>query len=193
MNDNLSFIVFAVSLIAILVVAVRQNLFKDIDDMARAIKIGKHNVEYRLSPDRSIPIVISDKELGLQQLYPEFFNRFDRQDWDDFWDIIYGFHPLISFNNEKLPAAERNYQIPEIQKVLIERYPEAFAQFNNEQWRFFWKEIFGIIDYKIQSSSDDEWMRKQKDRSDRRLDRKMDVDNKKISETIAHSREEIGQ
>jgi hypothetical protein len=193
MQDNLGFIVFGVSIITILVVATRQNLFQDVNDMITALKIGGHNIEYQLSPDRRKPLVIMDKEFGLSQLHPQFFNRFSKEDWREFWDIIYGIHPLIGFENEKLPAAERNYGIAEIQQVLIKRYPEAFSGFGEEQWKVFWKEIFGITDYKIQGSGEDEWMRKQKDRSDRRLQRKMNTDERKISTTIGSVREEIGK
>ncbi|MBL7196520.1 MAG: hypothetical protein ISS47_00320 [Candidatus Omnitrophica bacterium] len=191
MQDNLGFIVFGISIVAILVVAVRQNLFQDIDDMMTSLRIGKHNVEYHLSPDRRMPLVIVDKEFGLRQLHPTFFNSFDKEDWQEFWDIIYGIHPLISFESEKLSAAKRNYSIAEIQKVLIKRYPGVFSTFNREHWKLFWKEIFGVLDSKLQISGGDEWMRKQRDKADRKLEKKMRRDDGKISSTIRGLRQEI--
>lgn len=193
MQDNLGFIVFGVSIVAILAVAIRQNLFQDINDMVTTLKIGRHNVEYQLSPDRRRPLVVTDKAFGLRQLHPAFFNSLDEEGWQEFWDIIYGIHPLITFENEKLPAAERNFNMAEIQKVLIKRYPEAFSGFNQENWKMFWKEIFGIIDYKLQIPGEDEWAQKQRERSDRRLHRKTQADNEKISETVGRVREEIGK
>ena len=184
MQDNLGVIVFGISALAILVVAIRQNLFQDANDMVTALKIGKHNVEYQISPDRRKPLVIMDKEFGLRQLHPTFFNNFDREDWQEFWDIIYGIHPLIGFKDEKIPAADRNYSIPEIQRALIQRYPEAFSLFQGEQWKIFWKEVFGIIDYKIQVPGLDDRIERQKDKSDRRLDKKIKRDDQEISATI---------
>jgi len=193
MRDNLSVIVLGISAVAILVVAIRQNLFQDANDMVRALKIGRHNVEYQFSPDRRKPMVIMDKEFGLRQLHPAFFNNLDREDWQEFWDIIYGIHPLISFKDEKFPAAERNYSIAELQRVLTRRYPEAFSAFQGEQWKMFWKEVFGIIDYKIQVPGFDDMVEKQKDKSDRRLDKKIKRDDDAISATIAGARREIGE
>lgn len=193
MRDNTGILVFGVSIVVILAVAIRQNLFQDIKDMVTTVKIGRHNIEYKLSPDRRKPLIITDKEIGLKQLYPTFFNNFTRNDWDEFWDIIYGIHPLIKFSNEKLPPAQRNYSAGEIQKVLIQRYPEAFFQFNEEGWKSFWKEIFGVIDYKLQSLSQDDWLTKQKTRSDGRLERKISAEEQKISRTVETVKEEIGK
>ena len=141
MKDNVGFIIFGISIVAILVVAIRDNLFHNIDDMVTSLKIGKHNVEYQLSPDRRMPFVIIDKEFGLRQLHPAFFNSLSKDGWQEFWDIIYGTHPLINFENKMLSPAKRNYSVAEIQKVLIKRYPEAFSDFTVEQWKSFWKEI----------------------------------------------------
>lgn len=193
MQDNLGFIIFGISIVAILVVAVRGNLFQDVDDMIASIKIGGHNVEYQLSPDRRMPLLVINKEYGLRQLHPRFFNSFSKHDWLEFWDIIYGIHPLIDFENEKLPSAQRNYSTAEIQKVLLKRYPEAFSGFSIEQWKLFWKEIQGITDHKMLPTGGDEWMQKQRNKSDRRLERKMKQDNEKISATIRGVRETIGK
>ncbi|MFH1622031.1 MAG: hypothetical protein ABIA97_02780 [Candidatus Omnitrophota bacterium] len=193
MKDNVGFIVFGISIVVILVVAIRHNLFQDIDDMVTSLKIGKHNVEYQLSPDRRMPFVIIDKEFGLRQLHPYFFNTLNKDDWQEFWDIIYGIHPLIDFENKMLSPAKRNYSAAEIQKALVKRYPEAFSNFSVEQWNLFWKEVHGIIDYKLQISGEDEWLQKQKARADRKLDRKIKREDEKISTTIDSVRENIGE
>jgi hypothetical protein len=192
MRDNTGILVLGVGLVVILVVAIRENLFQDINDMVTTMKIGRHNIEYQLSPDRRKPLVISDKEISLKQIYPAFFNNFTRDDWDDFWDIIYGVHPLINFNNEKLSPAQRNLSVNEIQDVLIKRYPEVFSQFQAENWKIFWKEIFGIIDYKLQLPSQDEWVEKQRDKSDRRLEKKIKIEDQRISQTVDKVRQDIG-
>ncbi|MFC1646322.1 hypothetical protein ACFL2Y_03990 [Candidatus Omnitrophota bacterium] len=192
-QDNLAFIIFGVCIIAILAVAIRGNLFQDIDDMITSLKIGGHDFEYHLSPDRRMPLVVVDKEFGLRQLHPAFFNKLSRDDWQEFWDVIYGIHPLINFENEMLIAAGRNYSVAEVQKVLIKRYPEAFSGFSVEQWKLFWAEIKGIYDYKLQIAGDDEWMRKQKDRAGRKLDKKIKRDDEEISRTIESVRETIGK
>jgi len=192
MRDNTGILVLGVGIVAILVVAIRQNLMQDVSDMVMTMKIGGHNAGYQLTPDRRKPIIISDKEVSLKQLYPSFFNNFTRDDWDEFWDILYGVHPLIKFSNEKLPAANRNLSVAEVQEVLIKRYPEAFSQFKEENWKTFWKEIMGIIDYKLQLPGQDEWVQRQKDRSDSRLDKKIKADEEKISGTVSKVRSEIG-
>lgn len=192
-QENLAFIIFGVSIIAVLVVAARGNLFQDIDDMITSLKIGGHNFGYQLSPDRRMPLVVVDKEFGLRQLLPGFFNKFSRDDWQEFWDVIYGIHPLIDFENKMLGSAGRNYSILEIQRVLVKRYPEAFSGFSVEQWKMFWKEIKGIYDYKLQISGGDEWLQKQRERANRKLDRKIKRDDEKISRTIESVRETIGE
>ena len=118
---------------------------------------------------------------------------FKRDDWQEFWDIIYGIHPLIEFENKRLPMADRNLSIAEIQKVLIKRYPESFSGFTIEQWSLFWKEIKGIIGHKMQLTGQDEWLQKQKARSDRRLERKMKQDDERISSTVQSVRETISE
>lgn len=192
MRDNTGILVLVGGIVIVLAVAIRQNLSRDISDIVTLAKIGRHNAEYQLSPDRRKPITVTDKEVGLRQLYPTFFNNFSREDWNEFWDIIYGAHPLINFSNEKLPAADRNLSVAEVQDALMKRYPEAFSQFGSDNWRLFWKEIFGITDYKIQFTGEDEWMQKQKDKQDAKLDRKIQMDRQKVSSTVEKVREEIG-
>jgi hypothetical protein len=82
--------------------------------------------------------------------------------------------------------------VAEVQDALMKRYPEAFSQFGSDNWRLFWKEIFGITDYKIQFTGEDEWMQKQKDKQDAKLDRKIQMDRQKVSSTVEKVREEIG-
>lgn len=188
-SDNLSFILFALCILAILGVAIRQNLFRDMQDMARMVKIGRHNIEYRISPDRKKPLILADREIGLRLVYPEFFDKFDKQDWQEFWDIIYGVHPLIGFEDEKFTPAERNYYVAEIQKILVKRYPEGFSHFDQERWMVFWKQIFSVspgIEYSFEEEE-------QRQRSDRILQRKLKKDDVEISSTIKDVREEIGK
>ena len=185
--DNLGFIVLAVSMIAILVTAVRHNLFRDIDDMSKTLQISGHNIQYQLFPDRSKPLISADKEMGLRQIYPQFFNNFTKEDWLEFWDIIYGTHPLIEFKNERLPMAERNLYINEIQDTLVSRYPRGFSGLDQENWRMFWKQIFSVSPGMQALLEED----KQKERSDRRLDRKMQKDTGEISTTIKGVKDEI--
>lgn len=192
-QDNVGFIVFGISFVIVLVVAIRHNIFQDADDMLTSLKIGAHNIEYRLSPDRRMPLLLVDKEFGLRQIHPAFFNKLSKEEWQEFWDIIYGIHPLIEFENLRLPMADRNYSIAEIQKVLLKRFPEAFSEFSIEQWKLFWKEIKGIIGHKMQLTGEDEWLQKQRDRSNRRLDRKIKQDDGRISSTVQSVRETIGK
>ncbi|MFC1708786.1 hypothetical protein ACFL2J_01825 [Candidatus Omnitrophota bacterium] len=192
-QDSLVFIIFGFSIIAVLVVAVRGNLFQDVDDMVSSLKIGAHNFEYQLIPDRGMPLLVVNKEYGLRQLYPAFFNRLSKADWQEFWDIIYGIHPLINFENKMLAPADRNLSIVEIKSVLVKRYPEIFSGFSAEHWKLFWKEIKGVTDYSIKGAGGDEWSKKQKARSDRRLDQKVKQDKERISSTIQDVRETIGK
>lgn len=182
MKENLAFIVFGVLLVAMVAVSIRENLFRDAEDMSKALQIGKHNIDYQLFPNRSKPLILMTKELGLRQFYPDFFENFDRDDWQEFWDVIYGVHPLIEFENEKLPSANRSYSIREVQVVLAERYPEGFASFNEEAWNTFWKQIKdinpGIPPYLLNQDQ------KQKEREDRILQRKIQKDNARVSRTI---------
>ena len=192
-QDNVGFIVFGISFIIVLIVAIRHNIFRDADDMLTSLRVGAHNIEYRLAPDRRMPLLLVDKEFGLRQIHHTFFNKLRRDEWQEFWDIIYGIHPLISFKNQMLPQADRNYSVAEIQKILVKRYPEAFSEFTIEQWKMFWKEIIGIIGHKMQAGGEDDWMRKQRDKSDRRLERKIKKDDGRISSTVQSVRETLGE
>lgn len=181
-TDNLAFVVFFVLLIAIIAVAIRGNLFHDAGDMAKAVQIGKHNIDYQFFPDRSKPLILATKELGLRQFYPDFFKKFTRDDWQEFWDIIYGVHPLIEFENEKLAAADRNYFVGEIQVVLADRYPDGFAHFDAEAWKTFWKQIQDINPGVPPNLLGGDF--KQKEREDQRLERKIRRDTARVQETI---------
>lgn len=179
-TDNLGFIVFGVIFVAIIVVAIRQNLFRDIDDMMKSVEIGKHNIAYEAFPDRGRPLVLSGQEISLKQVYPDFFKKFNKEDWREFWDIIYGSHPLVEFDNEMLAEGGRNYFMQEVQRVLAIRYPEFFSSFSTGAWDIFWKQIFNISPG-VMALFETE---KQKESSDRRLSRRRQRDTHKISTTV---------
>jgi len=190
MKDESSFfVVLAICVLVVVLVAIRQNIFHDISDMSRSAAVAGHNFDYQLMPDRHNSLGLTNAELGLRQVYPDFFNKFDRANWQDFWDIVYGTHPLIGFKNEKIPSAERNFSVDEVQQALVRRYPELFSRFSSENWKIFWKQVFNISPG-IQALFEEG---KQKDRSDARLEKMINQDNKKISNTVHQVRETIGQ
>jgi len=193
-SDNLGFIVFTASIVLILVVAIRHNLFRDIRDMDKTVQIGLRNIDYQFFPNRPRPITYSAKEVALKQFHPSFFNNLSRDGWAEFWDIIYGAHPLIGFKNEKLVSAERNFYISEIQGVLVQRYPEAFSGFAEGDWRAFWKTVYGIpYSEMVGTDATDRWNRFREDRSERRLDKKIKKDNAVITDEIKDVRKQIGE
>lgn len=186
-TDSLALIVFCVLFIAIVVVALRENLFHDINDMSKAVAVGKHNIDYQFFPARRKPLILSTKEMTLRQFHPDFFKKFDKNEWREFWDIIYGQHPLIEFKSEKLERADRSLYLQEIQAVLIDRYPEGFVNFSQEMWSQFWMQIFditpGVPANLLQEDN------KQKELAERRLKRIMERDDARVSEGIQKAAE----
>jgi len=197
MGERIGFIVISACLLLVLIVGIRKNIFRDINEMKRVTKVSMHNIDYQLSPDRSRPLIPMEREMTLQIFFPGLFNRFDRNDWKKFWYIIFGTHPSIDFNNERLPEAQRNFYIKEAQEELIIQYPAFLNNFTKENWNEFWQVVFGIkkvpdmemsfdgLDKSARSNS-------RKAKREERLERKMKKDTENIDETVNEVRETIG-
>jgi hypothetical protein len=136
-----------------------------------------------------------EREMTLQVFYPDFFNRFNQNDWRKFWDIIYGTKSLIDFRNQNLPEAQRNFYIQEAQHELSLQYPGFFTNFNQQQWEEFWQVIFAIKRVPVPEMDDMTQGSTRIPKSTRmkhRLDSKIKEDTKRIDETVSGVREGVG-
>lgn len=94
-------------------------------------------------PLRSRPIDLLGRETELALYIGEPFRSFSREDWAQFWNIIYG-----GFAREEagkgLPNRMRQLTLDEIRYELSSLYPQPFSYFQEQHWKMF----FDIIEKK---------------------------------------------
>lgn len=119
------------------------NLKEDWKDFADAIAIHIDNLKYTLNPERAKSITTIEKEESLKSFVGDPFIHFSRQDWDEFWNVLYGVFPLEYPENKRLPPFVRQFTYSEMESKLRELYSKPFAYFQDEHWRQFWGIVFG--------------------------------------------------
>ncbi len=92
-------------------------------------------------PKRSRPISLLERETELKLYVGEPFRSFSREDWSDFWNLIYGVFPRDLPEKTGLPKKVRRLSKEEIAEELIRLYPNPFSYFKENHWGMF----FGII------------------------------------------------
>lgn len=86
---------------------------------------------------RRRPISTAAQESQLVMYVGAPFNSFTFNDWQEFWKIIYGFHPRENPSAKWLPGIEKQYTEEELMGELIRKYPLPFAGFMDEHWKMF--------------------------------------------------------
>lgn len=88
-------------------------------------------------PKRRSPISLLKKETELKLYVGEPFRSFSRQQWQEFWHIIYAAFPKEPPEREGLPKRMRQLTLDEIAFKLMSLYPQPFAYFKEEHWKLF--------------------------------------------------------
>jgi len=96
------------------------------------------NFEYK----RQKPITLLKKETELRLYIGEPFRSFNRSDWENFWNIIYGIFPKTDPNQPGLVAKRRQLTEDEIAAELKKMYPQPFIYFMQDHWNMFFEVIF---------------------------------------------------
>jgi hypothetical protein len=94
-------------------------------------------------PERKRPIGLLERETELALYIGEPFKEFSRDDWREFWNIIYGGFAKVD-SGKGLPNRMRQLTPDEIKYELSSRYPQPFSYFREQHWRIF----FDIIEKK---------------------------------------------
>lgn len=119
------------------------NLKEDWRDFTKAIAIHIDNLSYSVNPERAKSVTAIEKEESLKSFVGDPFIHFSRQDWIEFWNILYGVYPLDYPENKRLPPMVRQFTALEMEDKLRALYPRPFAYFKDEHWRQFWGIVFG--------------------------------------------------
>jgi len=117
---------------------IRKNLSTDVRDLLTGGEITLGNIERELFPKRRRPFSVVRQETELKLLLSDPFISFSRDDWDEFWDLIYGNRGYDIPENPRLPYTHRQLTLREIEEALKGKYP-IFTQFGNMHWEEFWK------------------------------------------------------
>lgn len=107
------------------------------------LKIYFDNFFYGASSkiERHRPISLIQQETELKLYVGQPFIDFDKGDWKEFWNLIYGVFPEKIPEKPGLPKRIRQLTQDEIAFELTSRYYNPFSHFRAKQWGMF----FGII------------------------------------------------
>ncbi len=108
------------------------------------IKTHRDNFFARANPEiakRERTPFTTVKESQLEVGVGEPFSNFTTEEWDEFWEIVYGLYPRGEPEKPGLPNRMRQLSQEEMISELSSRYPQPFARFSQRQWEIF----FGII------------------------------------------------
>lgn len=103
------------------------------------IKIHIQNIKTELNPPRRRPRNIFLLQDRLKMTLGEPFISYSYQDWQKFWDVIYGLKEVYGPNKERI---KRQRTEGEIEDYLRYYYPQYFSQFRREHWKAFWQIIY---------------------------------------------------
>lgn len=120
----------------------RGNFANDWQDLRAQFKITKDNTRDLFSPERKRPYSVMVSQESLKQALPAFFGEFDEEQWQGFWNLIYGLHDTNDYNSSYSLKRKRQLSTDEIQSVLNNEYPQIFGRFDAQMWRNFWTLVF---------------------------------------------------
>lgn len=132
-------LILAVCFLSLLfIVSIHKNIKIDIMDFFDGIKINAGNAEREIFPERKRPFSLVRQETELKLLLPNPFVNFSRQEWEEFWNLIYGLYGYDVPENPRLPYIQRQLNLQELEGLLKTKY-EIFKQFQGQHWEEFWK------------------------------------------------------
>ena len=109
-----------------------------LNSLIYSIKIFSHNIKNEIQPLRKKPLSLLPQQEKLKQFIGEPFISFSDADWEEFWNIIYGYTEITT----SYGTITRQRTLEEIQEELIYLYGNPFKYFEKQHWESFWSIIF---------------------------------------------------
>lgn len=108
------------------------------DNCKYKLNIIRQNTLNFISPKRRPPFTIIALKENLKTALPVPFVEFTEEEWERFWNWIYG-----NFEEAKddWPKRKRQLTKEEIQDMLRSYYRNPFGYFREQQWDIFWKQV----------------------------------------------------
>ena len=126
---------------ALLLVILLQNQIKRFFTFQEnKLKTYRDNFFAKGNPEiakRRMPLSAAKEESDLEVVFGDPFASFSRQEWDEFWNIIYGLYQIEEPLEEGLPNRMRQLSYAEIAAELTKKYPQPFVYFGQQQWEAF--------------------------------------------------------
>ncbi len=97
-----------------------------------------NNVRESVSPQRRHPLTTLELEESLKVSLPVPFVKFNQEDWDWFWQLMYG---RFTIDSSGWPKRKGQLTKQEIQDSLAYCYPRPFGNFRQKQWNIFWQQV----------------------------------------------------
>lgn len=116
---------------------VRRNMRTDVSDFFNACKINFGNMEREFFPQRRRPFSLVRQETELKLLLPDPFVDLSAEEWQGFWELVYGNIGTEITENPRMPIIRRQFTLPELEEQLLSRYP-VFKRFQPQHWQEFW-------------------------------------------------------
>ena len=114
------------------------NLSKHKGTIVDNIGILIDNILTDINPARKRPVSFLNKEAKLKDYLPEVFEKFTKEEWDRFWDLIYG----LKDEGKGLIKKKVYRNQSEVEDYLGYNYPNPFSYFQRQHWDYFWSIIF---------------------------------------------------
>ncbi|MDD5432344.1 MAG: hypothetical protein PHO70_05080 [Candidatus Omnitrophica bacterium] len=107
-------------------------------------KINFDNFFAKANPnlERKRPVAFSERESELQSYFGEPFTDFTREEWSQFWNLMYGLFPKEPAGKPGLPNKMRQLTEDEITSELISLYPQPFLMYQDSHWSSLYQVIF---------------------------------------------------
>lgn len=137
-NTIVKLILFLCFLGVVFIFFIQESLRTDVVDLFENIKVNIANVEREFFPKRKRPFTITRQQTELKLLLPDPFVNLSREDWNEFWNLIYGNSGYDIPDNPRLSYRRRQYTFKEIEQILQTRY-KVFERFQNQHWEEFWR------------------------------------------------------
>lgn len=94
------------------------------------------NILYNLGSSRTPPLSTVDLEENLKLYVRNPFISFTRDDWEEFWDLLYA---KVPEDESGWPTRKSQFNREEAQIALADYYGEPFSRFTDSQWSVFWR------------------------------------------------------
>jgi hypothetical protein len=131
-------------LLLFLLILFAKPIRKFTDFQFQKLEVYKTNLFAPANPEvvrRRKPISTALEESNLEVAFGEPFSNFSLEEWDDFWEVIYGLYPKGEPEKPGLPRRLRQLTTGEIISELIARYPQIFRYFRESDWEAFFSAI----------------------------------------------------